>query len=261
MYWTSAEHFVERLQILSDKTRTRMLILDIMSESTKPAETAAAAAAAATKSKLQRRLAAARNRLRHKLVAKKHLIDEIIAIQNADDGADGADYKRARWAIHGGGTMVRIKSILMDVFTAFRQPYGDMTSPYRMFKMLCDWVYNALAECEDIPAAKWRLTDRVLRSADAHRAKSQAEVRAKLAVVRMTQREADRMFAPSQPAAARVQKPMPYRLWAPAKKRPPAPAKRSLADDQLRYLKWFTYLTPDDVDDDDMDTVPRGYDP
>lgn len=244
MYWTSVEQFSKRLATLDEKTRNTMLMLDMMSDE-----------AAGTKPQQDRRAKhVARDRLKHKLVSKKNYIDEIIANQGADPDGD-VDLEHVRSVTHGR-TMFRIKSILVDVYTALDYPYGDFARPHEMVKLLCDRLFRALDECAGVPADVWRKTDHVLRQTDRHAARRLEATKHKCAAVRTARHEAERMYAEPRPGA-RAQKLLPYRVQVPRQKPPAKPRKPELDDRQLRYLRCFTYLSPEDVSDDDIPAVPR----
>lgn len=251
MYWTSVEQLSKRLATLDEKTRNTMLMLDMMSDG-------AAAAGSGTKRQRDNNHAkyTARVKLRHKLVSKKNYINEIIAGQNRADADGGtADPWGVRATTHGR-TMFRIKSILVDVYTALNYPYGDFTRPHKMVMLLCDRLYHALDECAGVPADLWRRIDGVLGLTERRAAKRREAARRKYAAVRTARREAESMYA--EPAAGvRPQKPLPYRVHVPRQRPPAAPKKPQLDDQQLRYLRCFTFLAPEDVSDDDIPAVPR----
>lgn len=246
MYWTSVEQFSKRLSTLDEKTRNTMLILDMMSDE-----------AAGTKPQQDGRTKhVVRKKLKHKLVSKKNYIDEIIVNQGMDPDGEGAvDLERVRSTTHGH-TMFRIKSILVDVYTALNYPYGDFARPYKMVELLCDRLFSALDECAAVPAHLWQKTDHVLRLTERRAARRLEAAKHKFAAVRTARHEAERMYAEPRPGA-RAQKLLPYRVQVPRQKPPAKPRKPELDDRQLRYLRCFTFLSPEDVSDDDIPAVPR----
>lgn len=241
MYWESEEQFTKKLIMLDKKTRNNMSILGIINNSHKMSSY-----------KQQNNDSNYKKKLSQNIVSNLDGINQILTSNNQTN----LEHIKSIKPIFYNKTLFNIKRMSLDICTELNKPYGDLTRPSQVMKSLFNQIYKILNYSDQFPKTVWRITEKVLQLIEESKAKKYLHLKSKCGTVNQTQREANKMYD-LPPTNVRVQKLLPNRLMMAKQKPPKKPKKPTLNNDQLMYLKCFTYLSPIDITSNNIASVPE----
>lgn len=228
MYWESEEQFSKCLTRLDTKTRNNMLMFEIMKTSKRKHD--------------------------ESIQSKWSIRDKIKQIISLPPIDVKFEYIKT---IINNETMCKIKSISIDIYKQLNHRYeSDLIQPYVAIKLLCHDLYDAFKQADEIPLKAWRNTEHILNLIKSTKEKERQLLKHKYEVIKTTRREAEKMYQIPLPNM-RVQKSLPCRIFISKQKPLKKPKKPKLHDDQIMYLKCYTYLSKEDISDDNIPIVPR----
>lgn len=239
IYWKSVEQFNTKLKQLDKKTRNHMMVLDMIKHSN-------------SKKKNHGFKYTTKSKLKRKIVLMKDKFENYSQTQITNDKLD---FKGIKSIIHTD-TLMKIKSMAFDIYSAIGYPYWEVASPYDIIQSLFIELYQVLNIIDTIPPNSWEKTDKILQSIAQRRMKRQETTMLKCNAIKYVQHEANKMYD-LPPKNNRVQKLLPYRSQIPEQNPPEKPKRLILNEGQRFYLKCFTYLDPADIKDNDVTKIPE----
>lgn len=228
MYWESEEQFTKYLTKLDMKTKDNMLVFDMM-----------------TNSKTKQ------NITKNKKWITKSQMSQLLfpTIQTK--------YEHIK-DIVSNNTMCNIKEISINIYKIFDKRYDlDLIQPNNAVELLCDSLYKAFEQSDKIPIKDWKNTQNILNLIKNTKENERKIIKHKFDTIKTIRHEADKIYY-LPPSNIRIQKRLPRRSQIPKQNLPSKTLKKpTLQNDQIMYLKCYTYLSNEDITYDNISIIPK----